>query len=262
MTKTCHQDLLDAIATIDSDVTTNTANIATNTTDIATNAAAISGLGSILGKNTCLVTYKSKTEVYVNPGQVDVDGTMVSISSQQTLTPSVGASTMYYVYVNSSGTLSTSTTAPTLDLTKRGWYNSALRCIGYYLSNSSSEIIGFTNDGRMYTYHASVVDNAWTSISTGGTTVTHSVPLGNITGIFHILTDGTQDLNAYKTDRSNANDNFDECVTNVGGPKNQNLVQLPTSASKQITYYTSAGSTNTTVRCYGFINPAYMYGIL
>ena len=79
------------------------------------------------------VTYKDDNEIYVQPGNIDVNGTDVSITTQtaHTMTSMVNATAdFHYIYLAAAGTITDSATEPAWSDAKFGWYNGDTRCIG------------------------------------------------------------------------------------------------------------------------------------
>jgi hypothetical protein len=79
------------------------------------------------------VSYKDADEIYVEPGNIDVDGTDVSVTTRtaHTMTSMVNASEdFHYIYLSTAGAITDATTEPAWSDAKFGWYNGTTRCIG------------------------------------------------------------------------------------------------------------------------------------
>jgi hypothetical protein len=94
----------------------------------------------------CLLAYDSTTSIYVGTGSAYVPSAsgVVTIASQQTLTPTLAASTLYYVYMSGATSFTVSATAPSSNYQGTAWDDgSGNRYIGSFLTNASSHIINF-----------------------------------------------------------------------------------------------------------------------
>lgn len=143
-------------------------------------APAASGTPAGYGAQSVSMEWVSGTSIMFTEGSVEVGGTVGTVAAPITKPLSgLTADTWYYVYVSAAATLTSgnfsySTTAPTEDASKHGYYNNSLRCIGAFYSNSDSECAQFrVADGE---YHLmETADISWTP--TGGwDTITLNLP--------------------------------------------------------------------------------------
>lgn len=98
----------------------------------------------------------------------------------------LGASEWHYLYIDDSelsgaemvvGEFVNTTTAPSWSETKHGFYNGNDRCIGAFLTNSSSELIEFWCDGGDVLYYAEKqIDRASAALGTSWTAQTLTLP--------------------------------------------------------------------------------------
>jgi hypothetical protein len=97
------------------------------------------------------ITYKDADEIYVQPGNIDVNGTDVSITTAtaHTMTSMVDATAdFHYIYLAAAGTITDSATEPAWSDAKFGWYNGDTRCIGavWVPSATPAALQGFENN--------------------------------------------------------------------------------------------------------------------
>ena len=115
------------------------------------------------GKQTCRVDYKDTDEIYIYPGMVEINGNFTKLD--ETLEYPIGSlsvSTWYFVMATYSGKelksddISLVTDVPELDREKQGYYSSdgLSRCIGFFLTNDSSEVTKFRMIGNYYNFNA------------------------------------------------------------------------------------------------------------
>lgn len=118
------------------------------------------------GGNTIKVGYKDSDEITISAGVChlddDVDDTaQVCATAFDKSVGSLSANTWYFVYIDpdtddvvAADEIQISSTAPTYDVSKRGWYhgtNTDWRCIGIFYSDASSYVLPFTTIGRKWT---------------------------------------------------------------------------------------------------------------
>lgn len=94
------------------------------------------------------ISWVSGTQVKVGVGVAHIESTdsLVQLTSEQTLTPSLSASSFHYIYLTSTGTVEVSTTAPAAPyygFARSKTSDSSRRCIGFFLTDSSSSIQNF-----------------------------------------------------------------------------------------------------------------------
>jgi hypothetical protein len=107
------------------------------------------------------VTYKDADEIYVQPGNIDVNGTDVSVTTAtaHTMTSMVDATAdFHYIYLAAAGTITDATTEPAWSDAKFGWYSGDTRCIGAVWVPSAtpailSEFVNNVNHEFLYKTH-------------------------------------------------------------------------------------------------------------
>jgi len=187
--------------------------------------AAISSFGGYVDRPK--FEYKDTDEIYINPGRYEHNGTsqqMVYWNSQLTFqfgaggsnagSSALAASDWFYLYIDDSAvvTLGTAllteaefvavTTAPTWSNSKHGYYNGNDRCIGWFITNSSSQIIEFTHSGgERLSFSSAFTDRASANITTSFVTVALTGPA--IDGIdmdasFNVVADADVGLGYYR----------------------------------------------------------------
>lgn len=235
--KTCHQDTLDLLA------------------DHESRIGAVEAL-TPLGYNSCLVEWKDDDEIYVREGQIDVSGTVVTISSTQTIaTSSLSNSTQYYIYISSAGVLSYSGSAPGRDTSKLGYYNGALRCIGFFRTDGSGNIIKFAISGNNYIYIPFL--NPYNgSIETTGRDVEMMLPLGSMICEVHIRMTTNYSMYIYPKGDS-ARKGSVIYMTNL--VNNTTAMNLLTSDDGYITFEANGTDTGGWINVNSFTIPNYIY---
>lgn len=139
------------------------------------------------GVQSCRVLYATASGVYVNPGKVEINSTLYKVTSQITkLLTSLTASNWYYIYVKppssgkiiSSAEIEYTTTAPTENLAKMGYYhgtNTTWRCIGVVYASATDTVFEFDTERGFYRYYEQFL-NYSTTITTSWVTVTFTAP--------------------------------------------------------------------------------------
>lgn len=109
-----------------------------------------------------LLGYVSNTQLTVGSGSYYHPGAsaVVTNTTATTLTPTLAASTLYYVYGGSSAaTFTVTSTAPVSNYQGTAWEDgSNNRYVGSFVTNSSSHIVPFVDSGELYTY-ATIANN-------------------------------------------------------------------------------------------------------
>ena len=143
----------------------------------ATAWATVRTAGSL---NRATFAYKDADEIYISAGEYDLDGTTTaaySWDSQLTFqigsggsnaaSSAAGTSQWQYLYMDDSAISASplvaasflnSTTAPTYNQSKHGWYNSSDRCIFAFYIDSDGTIKQFFHNGGDYVMHSFEVD--------------------------------------------------------------------------------------------------------
>jgi hypothetical protein len=148
-------------------------------------------------KSGLTLSYKDADEIYINSGALHIDnGSAENIyCAQSQITKqltSLSASTWYAIYVDPpdnglslvADDIEYSTTMPTYDQAKRGWYhgtNTDWRCIGFVYSNGSSQIEPFSVESGLYQMNA-IQDQAWSdgNVNTSLDVTISRVPIGGL----------------------------------------------------------------------------------
>lgn len=143
---------------------------------------------------TLVLSYKDADEFYVNVGSITINGVVYVANSQITkAVTGLAASTWYAIYVSvptsgivlSSADIQYSTTMPTEDVAKHGWYhgtNTTWRCIGFILSTGASAIFPFSIEGRLWKTIDAIIAHDLSSVTPSNTftTYTLTLPIGNV----------------------------------------------------------------------------------
>jgi len=120
---------------------------------------AIAPIDFISSPAACCVQYNSATVIQVGTGSIynPIDSTVTTISSPLTNTPTLAASTMYYVYLATGGaSLVVNSTAPTSNYQGTAWKDASnRRYLGCFLTDASSHIISFQRTGNQQIYQGS-----------------------------------------------------------------------------------------------------------
>lgn len=99
------------------------------------------------------ITYKDADEIYVQPGNIDVNGIDVSVTTAtaHTMTSMVDATAdFHYIYLAAAGTITDSATEPAWSDAKFGWYSGDTRCIGAVWVPSATPAVLFPFACNMY----------------------------------------------------------------------------------------------------------------
>jgi hypothetical protein len=137
-------------------------------------------------------SYKDTDEIYISPGAYNHNGTAEQIvywdaqitfkfgsGGSNASSTDLAASDWFYLYIDDSAVVTLGaaeltasefvavTTAPTYSVAKHGWYSGSDRCIGAFLTNSSSNLIDFEHDGGdLFLYSTAIQDRSETSVAT------------------------------------------------------------------------------------------------
>jgi hypothetical protein len=125
------------------------------------------------------VNWISNTQIQVTTGQAYVEQveSVIQLAADQTITPSLSASTWHYIYLKSDGTCEVSTTAPVIFYGTAKSKNSAgnkWRCVGQFVTNASSQILEFQHNPSVskWTYSKAGDGTVYRLISNTTTTTT------------------------------------------------------------------------------------------
>lgn len=152
--------------------------------------------------------WKDADEVYIDPGVYHHSGTttqFASWASQITFqlgsggsnagSTDLGNNEFHYIYIDDSAVVTlgnnvltaseflNSTTAPTYNTAKHGWYNGSDRCIFAIRTNGSAQILEFFHEDNQCYYADSIEDRAPTDLDTTWIDVTLTIPGFTYTGI-------------------------------------------------------------------------------
>lgn len=156
------------------------------------------------GFRTGLVpAYQDGDELTFGGGALEIGGKFYYLAAAAGVSfASLAADTSYWVYVTppatgnilAAGDFSASTTAPTPNHAKAGWYNGSARCIFGFLTDGSGNIPKFRySRGRVF--YDTNISVASITPSTSWTDVTLPVPTGiailALVGVFNIYIDAT-----------------------------------------------------------------------
>jgi hypothetical protein len=225
------------------------------------------------GIQSIRVLYKDADEITLKPGHVHInDGssdTIYTITDElDKQVTSLSTSTWYYVYVDppesgltlAAADIEYSSTAPTLNETKHGYYhptNPGQRCIGAFYSDASGNILNYHTDGRHYSIRTN--NNAWQTPSTTWTAFAPSVPFGNSRVIIGVISDYVNATTWLYWRTSSSHESNLIYVTNTSD--NDSLVEeIFVNSNKEFEF---AYGTSTTNRVYfttlGFYYPELIY---
>lgn len=131
--------------------------------------------------------YKDADELTFTGGYIEIAGHSYSLGASTDVTfPGLGNDESRFVYITpgsatalTSSEFSSTTTAPTFDSVRGGWYNAAGtgRCVFLFTTNGSGNIWEFRSNGRAVLYDNSIVDASAITPSATWTDVTLSVPV-------------------------------------------------------------------------------------
>ena len=175
----------------------------------------LEGHGGPLGANACQrmeMTFKDADEVYINPGAYYIQNSAndpgLTFWSNAILTfafSGLGASEIQYLYADYSAIIAkdfgevdascfvNSTTAPTWDDDRQGWYNTDDLCIWAIPTNSGSEIFPFTQIGdRIYYFEFEAVYDliSGVDIDTSWLSYTANIPAFSQSAYFYFVWGG------------------------------------------------------------------------
>jgi hypothetical protein len=153
-------------------------------TTITASAGVISAVSSGGGGVTsdfisgCNLIYDTTTSIQINTGTVGLQsGGTYTVSSVITLSPTLAASTWYYVYLTSATTATVSTTAPSSNYQGYAWNDgtSTHRYLGAFKTDASSHIYNFVRVGDDVRYRANTAGSPFEVLPAGTATSSTSV---------------------------------------------------------------------------------------
>ena len=129
-------------------------------------------------QNEALLTL-IRTVIQIGTGSVynPIDSTVTTISSPLTNTPTLAASTLYYVYLATGGaSLIVNSTAPTSNYQGTAWKDASnRRYLGCFITDASRNIVKFYRQGNRQFYLANITVAPFLVISAGSATTSASV---------------------------------------------------------------------------------------
>jgi len=178
----------------------------------------------------------------------------------------LAASTWSYLYLDestisgpgiiTSSNFTDSTTAPTYNSTKGGWYNGNDRCIFAVYGTGASSYTFFKNNGDLIQYEQRITDLASTPVTTGGTDYSLTAPpfciqiLVTFLGIYNTA---TAFLYWRETGSSGNGHLFARISTSLVSDTNSVIVHA--NSSQSINIYASATGCNAAINTDGFYLP-------
>jgi ribosomal protein S11 len=211
-----------------------------------------------IGQQSLKVGWASDSSISISSGMIHINDNgdsfyTVTESFNKSVT-GLSTSTWYYVYVDpptsgytlSSSDIEYSSTAPTLNETKRGYYhgtNTGWRCAGFFYSDASSNIVGFTFNKGEYIADNSLISSGWESVSTTWTSYTLPAPLGNMDTYVNILGDYV-DTNTWVRSRQVGQTSYRELLyvhSDAGHPSTRATISIDDNKQVQFSW---ASSTN------------------
>jgi hypothetical protein len=201
----------------------------------------------------CQLVYNSTTQVNIGTGTVGLaSGSIYTVSSVITLTPSLAASTMYYVYLTSSSTAVVSTTAPSTNYQGHAWHDGTTshRYVGSFLTDGSSHIYKFQRIGNAVRYKVAASSTPFAVLASGSATTLTTVSCSGVVPptcnrcIARVSNSGSGGVNITTSDGD-----LNEQVLSGNGawvPADLNLT------SQQLQYQNSGGAQTTNIRIVGY----------
>ena len=214
--------------------------------------------------------WASVATITFKPMQVDIYGKMCYSSADLTPTMTgLGASEVHYIYVSrpasgnqlSTGEFSNNTTPPTWNATYRQWMNAAgtARCIGWFKTNASSEVIDFkcydkyVPSAAVELLNTSSPATSLTALSAGAFALRGKVDLE-----VHVVPAATSDTPTIRIadgDGASGPRLVGESLANqLGGP----FANVSLDASGQFQYVSGIASQTIVITAYSWTNPIAM----
>lgn len=233
------------------------------------------------GRQTVPVTYKDADEITLGQGVIHIDdGTAEAVyrcnGFDKQLT-SLSVSTWYAIYAQpptngrilSASDISYSSTMPTLNTTKQGFYhpsNANQRCIGFVFSNASSNLTPFSHSRGLWQTTDSYIaaDVFLAAPSTTWTTYTLTLPIGDLTALCMVLARYVDYSQNYLQTRQVGSSSTGGMILARGGTSSFTdgitFPYLPVDANKQFQLkFTGAGTDQIIVHTRGFLLPSSVY---
>lgn len=130
----------------------------------------------------CYLVYNNTTSFTVGSGSAysSNGAAVITVTGSFNVTPTIAASTVYYVYLTSATTATASTTAPT-NYQGTAWQDgSGNRYIGSFLTDGSSHIISFLRTGNIVRYRVNIRAAPFIILNAGTAVTSTSVPCSAI----------------------------------------------------------------------------------
>jgi hypothetical protein len=217
-------------------------------------------VAAAVGTQELKVQWTSTSSLTIGSGKIEINGTVYELASSVTLNVTgLSTSTWYYVYVtgglNSTlglSNISYSTTAPTLSESKKGYYNgTAVRCIGAFYSDGSSNVLEFSVSGLDVYWDESFSDHDDNTPSDTWTDQALTVPLlgdGVIHAhvMFYLNRAGSSDSTVYyRKNGSSGGGNYIGYLADANGRYQSVTATVPVDATGKIeTKFGTADATN------------------
>jgi hypothetical protein len=215
------------------------------------------------GKQSIKVEYKSDSEVYINPGSVEINGVEYENSTRTSISGTYTTDTWYYVVATTDSTFTTTSGVPVLDYTKMGYYNNNDRCIGFFLTDVSGNIIPFTIHNSNYSFDNQLtVDGIWADVTEAtGLTVDMFTPFGTMYCEVHLFGRGitTTDFYAYTRNPDKSTTSRMIGWSGDSGIYYSNSTFVECSENKQTHFWPIGGDMKIRIYQNGFIIPDYIY---
>ncbi len=196
-------------------------------------ATPAGGSASVDYTSGCNLIYDTTTSIKINTGTVGLaNGSSWTVTSIISNSPTIGASTLYYVYLTSASTVSITSTAPSSNYTGTAWNDGTTshRYVGCFVTDGSSHIVNFYRVGNAVYYGVDITSAQFTMLSGGTGSTSTSVSCSTVippTSRFGIL-------------RLQVNQVFAGSTTGVGFGSSDTVT--PTSSTG---YFVMGDATNT-----------------
>jgi hypothetical protein len=164
-------------------VTSATNVIGTNTITLGQLPNGSSSSVSVDYISGCNLIYDTTTAIEVNTGTVGLaNGSSYTVSSVITNSPTLAASTLYYVFLTSASAVTVSSTAPSTNYAGTAWDDGTTshRYVGSFLTDASSHIYRFLRAGILVTYETNTKIAPFLVLTNGTATTATSISCSGI----------------------------------------------------------------------------------